>query len=97
MGCPSSAVSNPVTVHINSSHKVVCKDYCRQQQQQRQGKQLQQQQQQQRQLQSVVLCTVSDAPHQLLKVMPGYPAALMRWAAPASAGGAAFSGNPKLL
>jgi hypothetical protein len=46
-------------------------------------------------LQPVVLCTVSDAPHKLLKVMPGYPAALMRWAAPPAPGGAAFSGDPR--
>jgi hypothetical protein len=104
MGCPSSAVANPATIYTDSSQKVTCKDYCRQQQQeqmqgkQRQGadKQLQSSKQQQQQ-QPVVLCSVDGAPHQLLKVMPGYPAALIRWAAPEAAGGAAFKGAPKIF
>lgn len=99
MGCAASAVANPVTIYTNSSQKVTCKDYCQQQQQgQQQGKQLQaSSKQQQQQQQPVVLCSVAGAPHQLLRVMPGYPAALVRWAAPKQAGGAAFTGTPRLF
>jgi hypothetical protein len=97
MGCPAAAVANPLTIYTDSSQKVTCKDYCRQQQHgQKQGKQLQASSKQQPQ-QPVVLCSVAGAPHQLLKVIPGYPAALIRWAAPTAAGGAAFNGTPRIF